>query len=138
MGISLDSRPPWGLRRLGLTCLYTRLTPSTTPFFSSPGARTPLPAPPPPAAAPPIPPPATPAPPSRPYARASPPPPAPPGPSPPRPRSPLAPRLGTLTSRPALHHLRRQVDDADETALAQLAGDGAEDARAARVLLGVD
>src|SRR5579875_3682725 len=34
MGISLDSRPPCGLRRLGLTCLYTRLTPSTTTLFS--------------------------------------------------------------------------------------------------------
>src|SRR5947208_1261669 len=30
IGISLESRPPCGLRRLGLTCLYTRLTPSTT------------------------------------------------------------------------------------------------------------
>src|SRR5208282_5727890 len=34
MGISFDSRPPCWLRRLGLRCLYTRLTPSTTTLFS--------------------------------------------------------------------------------------------------------
>src|SRR5262249_4928160 len=37
-----------------------------------------------------------------------------------------------------LHHLRRQADDLDEPALPQLAGDGPEDACAARVLLDVD
>jgi len=31
-GISLESRPPCGFRRLGLRCLYTLLTPSTTIF----------------------------------------------------------------------------------------------------------
>src|SRR5690242_18179774 len=43
------------------------------------------------------------------------------------------PSVGLLS-----HYFSRQVDDADEAALAQLAGHGAEDARAARVLLGVD
>ena len=33
IGISLESRPPCGLRRFGFTCLYTRLTPSTTTLF---------------------------------------------------------------------------------------------------------
>src|SRR5262249_31405339 len=37
-----------------------------------------------------------------------------------------------------LEHLRRKRHDLHEVALAQLAGDGAEDARAARVVLGVD
>src|SRR4051794_25939498 len=37
-----------------------------------------------------------------------------------------------------LEHLRREGDDLHEVALAQLAGHGPEDARAARVVLGVD
>src|SRR3954467_10887773 len=37
-----------------------------------------------------------------------------------------------------LEHLRRQGDDLHEVAVAQLARDGAEDARAARVVLRVD
>src|SRR5919108_1233945 len=37
-----------------------------------------------------------------------------------------------------LEHLRREADDLHEVAVAQLAGDGAEDARAARVVLRVD
>src|SRR4051795_11740024 len=37
-----------------------------------------------------------------------------------------------------LEHLRRERHDLHEVALAQLAGDGAEDARPARVVLGVD
>src|SRR5215210_6628282 len=37
-----------------------------------------------------------------------------------------------------LEDLRRQGDDLHEVAVAQLAGDGAEDAGAARVVLGVD
>src|SRR5262249_47771038 len=43
----------------------------------------------------------------------------------------------TLPAR-LLDHFRRQADDAGKAAIAQLAGDGAEDARAARVLLGID
>src|SRR4051794_17161739 len=37
-----------------------------------------------------------------------------------------------------LEHLRREADDLHEVAIAQLAGDGAEDSRAARVVLRVD
>src|SRR3954465_4185994 len=37
-----------------------------------------------------------------------------------------------------LEHLRREADDLHEVAIAQLAGDGAEDARPARVVLRVD
>src|SRR6478609_8284621 len=37
-----------------------------------------------------------------------------------------------------LEHLRREGDDLHEVALAQLAGHGAEDARAAGVVLGID
>src|SRR4051794_23107357 len=33
-GISLESRPPCGLRRDGFRCRYTRLTPSTTTLLS--------------------------------------------------------------------------------------------------------
>src|SRR5579863_2008731 len=42
----------------------------------------------------------------------------------------------TLASR--LHHLGGQADDSQEAALAQLTGDRTENARAARVLLGID
>src|SRR5262249_2768389 len=38
----------------------------------------------------------------------------------------------------ASNHFRRQIDDADELLVAQLPADRAEDARAARVVLGVD
>src|SRR5579884_1030576 len=49
------------------------------------------------------------------------------------------PQQGAYAPRsPELHHLSGQVDDADKSALTQLAGHSAEDARAARVLLGVD
>src|SRR3954452_7537116 len=37
-----------------------------------------------------------------------------------------------------LEHLRREADDLHEVAVAQLAGDGAEDARPPRIVLGVD
>ena len=33
IGISFESRPPWGFLLLGRMCLYTRLTPSTTILF---------------------------------------------------------------------------------------------------------
>src|ERR1044071_1014990 len=55
-------------------------------------------------------------------------------------------RTGSVRGRPCalssmpplLEHLRSQADDLHEVLLAQLAGDGPEDARAARVALRVD
>src|ERR671932_273682 len=43
-----------------------------------------------------------------------------------------------IFAAPMLEHLRGQADDLHEVALAQLAGHRPEDARAARVVLGVD
>src|SRR5437870_1820748 len=102
----MQSRPPWGLRRLGLTCLYTRLTPSATTLWTEGSTRS--------------------------TRRA-------------RPSSASSPEitctmssLRTCIAGPSLDDLGRQADDLGEAALAQLPGHGAEDARAARVLLVVD
>src|SRR5271166_3479975 len=42
IGISLESRPPWGFLLLGRMCLYTRLIPSTTILFLEGSARSTL------------------------------------------------------------------------------------------------
>src|SRR5579872_1002653 len=105
IGISFDKRPPCGLRRFGLTCLYTLLTPSTTILFSAISTRS---------------------------TRCD------------RPRSASSPAITSTRSSFLMcigipsNHFRRQADDLREAGVAQLAGHGAEDARAARVLLGVD
>src|SRR5947209_7010284 len=93
------------LRRLGLRCLYTRLTPSTTTLSWSCRTRS---------------------------TRR------------PRPTSASSPAMISTVSSLRMcmtdlsDHLGGEADDLHEVALAQLPGDGAEDARAARVLLVVD
>src|SRR5262249_18899486 len=110
MGISFDNRPPWALRRLGFRCLYTRLIPSTTTLFFWGRTRS-----------------------TRPVVRAL--------------GVPASSPVSTSTHSSFLKclgalclsdHLGRQTDDARKAPLAQLPRHRAKNARAARVLLGVD
>src|SRR5436305_7652079 len=110
-GISFESRPPCGLLRLGLRCLYTLLTPSTTTLFSSGMTRS-----------------------TRAVVPRS-------SPVTTRTMSPLRINIVSPSSPRGLgssHHLGGQTDDAREVALAQFAGHRPEDAGALRVLLLVD
>src|SRR5438270_7089958 len=109
MGISFDSRPPCALRRLGLRCLYTRLMPSTLTLFLDGSTWS-----------------------TRPVRRAL----AVPASSPVMTSTISSLRMCmTPSERCRSHDLGGQADDFQETALAQLAGDGAKDTRAARVLV---
>src|SRR5262245_34644888 len=133
IGASFDNRPPCGLRRLGFRCLYTRLTPSTTRRFLSDSTRMTRRA--------------------RPFSANS--------PVITSTRSSLRIRMVVIPSFPQRsagfipavndrrgkpggswwsfsHDLGGQADDFQEAAVAQLAGHGPEDARAARVLFVVD